>query len=502
MKRLHLGDEDKERRILSVAARSGYNIKDDSSGRWLENSLTVKPYEYVRITPSNISDVRPFIDAYTKEVNIAGGINYNKCLDLLAKITKGVSPENVEYFKRGIVFCPQNKLKELFEQGVAPLFFGVFPGGEIYLIRSSGAYHYRIAFIRFLYTLSLYPEILNYKIGTDFEGFRTLVHWNNLDPRNYPLIILTIMQYLFYPYLTGFSALHGTNLDISFVFPQTIKEEKLFPSYWIDFMKSKINFAKEARENNKVHERSVYGKYYFEEPSSFDDSKALIEWAIKSLNNLATRLYDVTRFLSDSDDEVIDPIYAYEYSQTIMHIFRDAASIITSDMSYQNKSVTFRIADLLSRLAKIGTLKKNEGDYFKELFRSDKGKFLVKDILTNADVQVIKDISQVVETIYENLKKSILDSIWVPDKRRASGISVKGKDLAKECIETEDEFLGNVIRALRNTHHGYFTRGDPKTKPSRYLSIINGNTSDDFPTLAIAWILALLASPERFVGTP
>lgn len=80
---------------------------------------------------------------------------------------------------------------------------------------------------------------------------------------------------------------------------------------------------------------------------------------------------------------------------------------------------------------------------------------------------------------------------------------MKNRRLTSEEFQNDDEFCGNVMRSLRNTHHGYLTRSDINSKrPSRYLSIINGSTSDDFPTLTMLWVLALLASPERFIGNP
>jgi len=110
--------------------------------------------------------------------------------------------------------------------------------------------------------------------------------------------------------------------------------------------------------------------------------------------------------------------------------------------------------------------------------------------------------SNILEDIYQRLRQTILDSVWVISKRTSSGILVKDNQLVSENIENPDEFTGNVLRTLRNTHHGYLTRGDQSFRPSRYLSLIDGNTSDDFPTLSLAWLLALLESPEALIGNP
>ena len=58
------------------------------------------------------------------------------------------------------------------------------------------------------------------------------------------------------------------------------------------------------------------------------------------------------------------------------------------------------------------------------------------------------------------------------------------------------------MRALRNTHHGYLTRGDLRNRPSRYLSITTGNTPNSLSALPGYWALALLGNPSSFIGLP
>ncbi len=114
----------------------------------------------------------------------------------------------------------------------------------------------------------------------------------------------------------------------------------------------------------------------------------------------------------------------------------------------------------------------------------------------------MKNVAEASNQIYDNLKRIVLDSVFIPSKRLPDGILVKKSSLKTEQLTGEDEFCGHVLRALRNTQHGYFTRRDKSFRPSRFLSLIDGNTPDDFPTLGLAWTLALLASPSDFIGDP
>jgi hypothetical protein len=266
-----------------------------------------------------------------------------------------------------------------------------------------------------------------------------------------------------------------------------------------DFAKEKVDIRIE-RDLDQLPPRSIYGKFVFKKYPPINDSKQFLEWGIQSSNRLARLLYDVTKFLCEDDNNTIDSVYAVEYALSVKHLFHDACLILSSHSSYQNKARAFRIADILSNLAHHGTLAIDEAKFFKDFFRCDTGLQTITDIFKNSGINCLIDLSPVITQIYANLKSTILDSVWVPGKVTGGNVYVRNRVLGSENLETEDEFTGNVIRALRNTHHGYLTRGDPNFRPSRYLSLIDGNTRDDLPTIALAWLLAFLESPETIIG--
>jgi hypothetical protein len=186
-----------------------------------------------------------------------------------------------------------------------------------------------------------------------------------------------------------------------------------------------------------------------------------------------------------------------------MHVLRDAASIIAQDSRYRNKATTFRIADILSALAEQGSLQTRQDEFFRELFGGSAGRPNTKAILYETGVGALKIFADTSNLVYEALKTTILDSIFIPNKRQDQKVVIKSRSLNSERLIGEDEFCAQTIRALRNTQHGYLTRGDShSSRPARFLSMIDGNTPDDLPTLALTWVLALLASPSKFIGDP
>jgi hypothetical protein len=139
MKILELPNPELQKNVSSLAQRFGYKTMEQENGICLENALNEPPFEFVRITPSNIGDAKPILERYQKEYSNTGEyiIEYSRCLKLLAGIVNNLSPETVEFFTRGIAFCTRLKLPQLFDEAVAPIFFGTFAAGEIVIVRTS-----------------------------------------------------------------------------------------------------------------------------------------------------------------------------------------------------------------------------------------------------------------------------------------------------------------------------------------------------------------------------
>jgi hypothetical protein len=98
--------------------------------------------------------------------------------------------------------------------------------------------------------------------------------------------------------------------------------------------------------------------------------------------------------------------------------------------------------------------------------------------------------------IYGELETKIMDSIWLKSKVTPAGVLVRNAALTGDNIEPNHEFVANVMRAVRNAHHGYFTSPDPKNRPSRYLYPITGKVPDSITTLPALWLIAYLANPS------
>jgi hypothetical protein len=410
-------------------------------------------------------------------------------------------------FCSSIFWCPQRQLPRFFSESIAPLFFGTYPNGRIVVVRPSIVYAQRLTLTKYLYSLSQYPDV-PLQEWTESKGFLTLTSWGRLEPWYLAPKVMAIAANLFYPYITFFKATNFSNIFFLFV-PETPlvfnRDDVSFT--WRDVIIRDAALAEEYRRLDKEEltgdlDYVVHRRYKFKDAPSSQDTLDLIVSMIGYVNKLGTMLYDVSQFPDKTDPQSVDPVYAFEYFHSIMHMLSDAVSIMGSSIVYWNKAATFRIADTIVEIAKLGSLGKGD-NYFKELFRCDSGKPLVSDVLGKSGVTALERFAAASEEVYEDLKKTILELVFIKSKRTAGGVLVKSRrDPSRETMKPDDEFCGDVIRVLRNTHHGYMTRGDAATRPSRFLSLITGNISDDLPLLAIAWVLSLMVDPQRVVGNP
>src|SRR5207249_4885039 len=138
----------------------------------------------------------------------------------------------------------------------------------------------------------------------------------------------------------------------------------------------------------------------------------------------------------------------------------------------------------------------------KTLFHPADGLALLSRVLDKAPPPFGNYFGGVAEGLYRHLKDTVIGSVYVPTKLTPTGgVLVKNRNGTAEIEETAEEFTANVIRVLRNTHHGYFTALDKNSRrPSRYLALVSGETPETLSYLGVLFALAMLADPEAMIG--
>jgi len=221
----------------------------------------------------------------------------------------------------------------------------------------------------------------------------------------------------------------------------------------------------------------------------------MISWTVDAASSLWFELTDPCNFITDGS---IDFVWAFEHLLTTDRALRLAMSALAASSSFQRISHSFETADLFAEVAHVWNPTTDPADFMKGLFNPTSGQRRIDSSLSGAP-SPIRDVVAAAST-YDDLRKTVLDSIWFGPDRKADHVLVRNRSLTGVNKEKPEDFVANVMRTLRNAHHGYFTKSDPGKRPSRYLAPITGNTPDSLSSLPLIWWLALLASPRQFVG--
>lgn len=391
-----------------------------------------------------------------------------------------------------------------------PLFFRYYPESRVLFLSHRSDLVSQNSSLRFLYTASMLP-IAEWP-SASLEGFGTMRDWHGKDPYTLALNVIGIFQYLWMPFVSGaVSGLYGSQA-LLLLSPAPKHSGPPFPSDWLALLKETSEFGAEriqAEESLEVlfdttsyeHARLVHRRMLATSIPGIDQRDTFFRWLVSRLDQWTLSIYDCTNYVEKlKDSTVIEPVAGFEFVMTINRIVGRLGALMQSKDIGVAKPLVFEIADLMATLRvrlRLGS-GPNEVDEFKDFFNAGKTRQLLCDILKTIP-GVGDDLAAQAEVAYQQLVEVIKESILFRNKMTATGVMVPGKTAGTEREETFEQFAANVIRVLRNGHHGYFTEGDDTRRVSRYLWMVSGNVPDSIRTLPILWFLAYITEPS-FLG--
>jgi len=131
---------------------------------------------------------------------------------------------------------------------------------------------------------------------------------------------------------------------------------------------------------------------------------------------------------------------------------------------------------------------------FKRLFNTAEAPSLLCSQLKRVPDPEGPYLCEFIRILYAGLESAVLKSVWLKSKVQGKSVLVRNKQLTGESPEVVSEFVGNLMRAYRNGHHGYFSSKD-EPRPSRYLFLVDGTIPDALASLPSIWFLAYLIDP-------
>lgn len=308
---------------------------------------------------------------------------------------------------------------------------------------------------------------------------------------------------LTYPHVSGMM-LGPYGLSISFT-DDGIGEYKppRVPLSLLDLKHGKSQFGQEqphltiARDSVSVARVALHGRYCW----NMDTTQALnlADFVAERATRLIRCLCDITRYERVVDGALqVDLVLPQEQVWTIGRIIRRTLSLQTSESRWINRLAVFEVADQWSEL----TVKWRGGspvEVFKKLLDPVDGAALVQRCLEQLPLPWKDRFAKTCANAYDEMLRTIKSSVWSTKKKNTAGVNIGTG--SSSHVEAWPQFVANVMRDLRNTHHGYMP--DEKHKKTRLRLIL---TRGDWPAAATylpsLWLLAFLCDPTEFLGWP
>jgi len=448
-----------------------------------------------------IGEVVRHINSFPTSKMTMDYLDFSTCKALVNSLAVRYDKYSINNFRSALSFVNPSYLGDLLEH-IEKIFFGKFPNGRIIVIKSNQFYYKRAGLIRFLYTLSNYPELFSNPAEIRPE-FRTLHNWNSFEAHELIGSCLHLCENFTFPYINGFHSNHKLGTHFVFIPNRTVKISTLrFPVDRQDFIRTAFSFGEEKSNHTTESNRNKYfAKYCFKKPLSLEKRIDLFETTLTQVNHLIRDLLDITKF-KDSESN-IDPVYAFEYSNSILTLMKVAISILHTNHKRQNTDSLFRVLDMISGIAnrrQFGC--SNDAEFFKMMLSKNEGYELLENVIQNSKLLSKNELGDALKTIYDDLHDTVLNSVFVPDRLADGVVSVKTRNLDGNMNISEQDFVSDVVRSLRNTHHGYLTREDRNRKgPARFLSLIDGNFPASITSLGPFVALGILLDREALMGS-
>ena len=512
-----------KRLVQSLGQIAGYEIKD---GCWIRQPGRVreakaKSFEKVAEFHSNSNDAGSFdflseYSSWLSRLQADGPLTptcYASPEDLIEVLQREeeIGHEEPWHLLKAygniLALSPNvQQLGELLRQFVLPSFFRRYPQGRLILIRHRANFISMASAMRSLYTSAQIP-VSEWK-NAGITDFGTLRDWHSADPYAIAIAILQLCQFLWYPYVVGVTMGPFGLVALFILEPPAEFQPPRFPRDWFAYLSHAGEFGTQRRnlfDALQDFDGPEYWQFAHRRPlqdvPEITDRVDFVDWLIGRLNSWLFNLCDVANFtVNQHPDADIDPIGAFEHFLTLDRIVRRLVAVASSVSIGDAKTMTFEMADLLA------TLKKRfeggqDAQHFKTLFNPDLGLKMISDRLSRIP-GVGTNHCKMASFAYSELNNTVIDSVRIRSKVSDHGVLVRNSDLSNEREEDHATFVANVVRALRNGHHGYFTEEDYSRRPSRYLSLVTGNVSDSLVVLPSLWFLAYLSDPQMLGWEP
>ncbi len=501
-------------RFCQGALRNVYELEQSGNELWLRNkerrSGNYSNYaEEIAVVDIDTNRDAEWIDKVDNYYNNHADklANIERALNLVKSAKEKPLKNQIYQNSLALLFIGSNDREWFLNKEYFPWFFELFPSGLILALKFNSEYETRIAPLRWGNIGTIYDSKEKAELDKmGFDGVLTADEIHNVGSMS-PTTYFTALSNFFFPYEDSYVVGRIGYMFILLTNKTTILERGPYPDSSAQLRKGYGLMQGDRPDFSNSHSAREGWRGRYVPPRCFS-ARELLElyrhFIVKFNHSIRLRL-DLTNYRNGVD---IDFIAAFEEYCTFERITLELTRCQASEDGFSARTLSFAILDKFSEITNISRI--NGGPEMFQYFVTQpfKNNFLLSK-LQSLPAPFDTFFRAECDRIYDILYQTVLgkDGLWMNYRRTAKGIRTRKWDKDSSSFRdnpdvcSEDEFVGEIVRAVRNTHHGYVSDEDKKRRFAVFGSMHTGKLPDEFTAIPQLIWLATIEDPENTILT-
>lgn len=429
---------------------------------------------------TNTKYIKKFFESYPPQIWSTGQnpqIDLSHAKKLVCKARSVNDLEDfIEYISRALVFSSDELIESVLIDCVLPVFFERYPDGTLLPV----AVDYRVFKWVSLVSALAVVEKFGGSVRSYMDPNLGLGTLRESHPDALPRLrsLLSLGLSFFYPYIYGFVVECRPGLLFTFLFDDPYGVVPLFPWDMFDVIRQTSLLEEHTSDTvldmmrGTASQKTIHKRYCYPKIPSQDIQKWFIYWT-KCLDSLIKDTLDFTNFVKDGRVMHVEQL---KYLYSLDRVFSNALLVNSDRNPMVRKTLTMQILDIISNI--VCDNSRNESDAFRYFLLESTYRQYIQPVLATLPTPIRNYLLEAAETIHKDVRDVALSGIWI-----------------RKSIDklTEDEYAARILRAIRNSHHGYKIRDFDSL-----LIEHTGNISNYFPDISSIFVIAITTSPSDF----
>lgn len=498
--------------IAAAMGECGYEREAAGGDIWIryEGRRTGFPRPYARILtvcrrPTDgtwdstwVQNADPYYDRFGQEADLIA------CTRLVSEAANKSHHAFLYSLDTAFMLCRRADRAAFLEQAFLPAYFQRFPNGRIIVIGTNSEFERRLSPLR----------IGNFLQVNGIQALRDLNNHGIRSPQtaagihNSEAVALdTALSALLGNLMPLRTHIVGGRLGLRLIYlfgnsdPPAI-DRGPFPRDEVELYGSHVFYRGDDFTGMDSPSTGWIGRFRNTQYPGDDSMEELVAVLIERFNLHIENRLEVCNYV---DGETVDFIECFEKYLSIDRILHECLMIATATNPATARLMTVAVLDKFQELCRFpGVARERQFHYMcTRPFLQD----VLLPAFSTMPATWRDHFRAQAEALYDDLYRCIRSDrcVWPHYLVQSSGVRVYREWDGHQFVDrptpmSDDDFVGEYVRAVRNTHHGYVSDGDRRRRFACFGSLTTASLPDSFTQLPLLILLAEIVAPERLSG--